>query len=134
MADLSVISPEAVKVNFHGRDIEITPLKVGQLPAFARAIKQISGAISGALVGGGMSAALAMEVMAEGESLVDAISIATGVSVAELNESTPDDLVSLASAALKVNADFFKGRLTPAILAAVKAHQPAAANGDGPTR
>ncbi len=134
MTDLSIIAPEAMKVRFHGRDIDITPLKVGQLPAFTRAIKPIAGALQGALSDGGMNAALIMEVLAEGEHLVEAISIATGVPAAELNESTPDELVGLASQALKVNGDFFKGRLTPAILAAVKAHQARpATNGDGPT-
>ncbi len=134
MVDLSVIAPEAAKVIFRGRDVEISPLKVGQLPAFTRAIKPIAGALQGALAGGALNASLTLEILADGESLVEAISIATGVPAAELNDSTLDDMVGLASAVLKVNGDFFKGRLTPAILAAVKAHQPAAANGDGPTR
>jgi len=132
MTDLFVIAPESMKVRFHGRDVEISPLKVGQMPAFTRAIKPIAGSLTQAVSGGGIDAALIIEIMAQGEHLVEAISIATGVPTTELNETTPDELVALASSALKVNGDFFKGRLTPAILAAVKAHQPAM-SGDGPT-
>lgn len=132
MTDFSAIAPDAVKVRFRGRDVEISPLKVGQLPAFSRAVKPVAGSLSQAISGGGVDAALIMEIMSQGEHLVEAISIATGVPTEELNDSTPDELVGLASMALKVNGDFFKGRLTPAILAAVKAHQPAM-SGDGPT-
>ncbi len=134
MADLSIISPEAVKVSFRDRDIELTPLKVGQIPAFARAIKPVAGALSEAAVTGTLNAGLIMEVMIQGESLVDSISIATGVPVAELNDSTADQLLVLAVAAIKVNADFFKGRLAPAIRAAAQTYrekQPE--SGAGPT-
>jgi hypothetical protein len=131
-ADLEVIAPTPTVAIFKGRDIPISPLKVGQIPAFARAIKPIGGAIGQT----GVDVASIMLLVADyGENIVEAVSIASGVSVDELNDSTADELVGLASSVLKVNADFFKGRLTPAILAAVQAHQAQPAKGgDGQTR
>ena len=131
-ADLEVIAPTPTVATFKGRDIPISPLKVGQIPAFARAIKPIGGAIGQT----GVDVASIMLLVADyGENIVEAVSIASGVSVDELNDSTADELVGLASSVLKVNADFFRGRLTPAILAAVQAHQAQPAKGgDGQTR
>jgi len=128
MNDLDVIEPAATSASFNGREIHITPLKVGQLPAFARAIKPISGVIEGMATGKlapDLFTLLAM-VGEHGESVVEAVSIATGVDRDELMRSTPDQLIELAIVAVRVNADFFKGRLTPAILAAVKKAAPGA--------
>lgn len=134
MTDLSVIEPMTCRVKFCGRDVEFGPLKVGQIPSFARAIKPVAGALSEAAVSGSLNAGLIMEVMLQGESLVEAISIATGLPVVELNDSTADQLLTLAIAVLKVNADFFKGRLAPAIQAAAQMYQEKqAVSGAGPT-
>lgn len=128
MTDLDVIQPAATSASFNGRAITIEPLKVGQLPAFARAIKPISGVIEDIATGRATPDLFTiMALVAEhGGSVVDAVSIASGVPAEELNNATPDQLVELAVVALKVNADFFKGRLTPAILAAVKLATPGA--------
>lgn len=134
--DLNVIAPAATAATFNGREIQIRPLKVGQLPAFARAIKPLGGSIEGIATGAqvlGVATILAM-VADHGEAVVEAVSIATGVPAAELNDSTPDQLAELIVLVLKVNADFFKGRLTPAILGAVNRVAPAIATpGAGPT-
>ncbi len=135
MTDLSVIEPMTSRVKFCGRDVEFGPLKVGQIPSFARAIKPASGTIAELMAAGSIDAQALIAMIAEhGESFVEAVAIATGVPAAELNDSGLDELVALAVSAIKVNADFFKGRLTPAIVAAVKQIQPQpAANGGGPT-
>lgn len=129
-AEFDVIAPPTSTAKFKGRDITIAPLKVGQIPTFARAIKPIGASIGSA----SLDAASIMALVADfGENIVEAVSIASGVSKDELNDSTADELIELASIVLKVNSDFFKGRLTPAILAAVRAQQPAKP-GDGLTR
>ena len=48
-----------------------------------------------------------------------------------LNDATPDELIELAVAVLKVNADFLRGRLTPAVVAAAAKVMPTP--GAGPT-
>ncbi len=120
--DLNVIEPATTSATFNGREIQIRPLTVGKLPGFARAIKPISGSIEAIASGAAVPdlfTILAM-VAEHGEAVVDAVSIATGVEREELMRATPDQLIELAVVAIRVNADFFKGRLTPAILAAVK--------------
>jgi hypothetical protein len=129
-----VIEPAATAATFAGKPLDIKPLKVGQLPAFARAIKPISSAVEDIATGRrvpSMETIMAL-IGDHGESVIAAVSIASGISVDELNDATPDQLIEVAMAALKVNADFFKGRLTPAILAAVKS-SVAPTPGAGPT-
>jgi hypothetical protein len=134
VGEFDVIEPPARSATFNGRQITVAPLKVGQLPAFARAIKPISGAVEAIATG---RAALTVEAMLDiiadhGEAIIDAVALASGVSVAELSESTPDQLIELAAVCLEVNADFFARRLTPAIRAAGQAVRAPAA-GAGPT-
>lgn len=135
MNGLDVIAPAFVPVDFAGRLVHVTPLKVGQLPAFARAIKPLGAQIEQIAAGrAALDVAGLLDLVAEhGEAIVQAVSIGTGIKVDELNNSTPDVLVELAVVVLKVNADFFKGRLTPAILAAVARVVLLPTPGAGPT-
>lgn len=134
MDGLEVIEPIATTVTFNGRELTISPLKVGQIPAFARHIKPISSQLIAAM-SGKVDAAAIMDMLADsGEDVIEAVSIASGVPGDELRDTTPDALINLAVSVIKVNADFFKGRLTPAILAAAKAVAPGAAPGGGRTR
>lgn len=134
MTDLDVIEPAGARISFRGHPIEITPLKVGELPRFARAIKPL-GAIIEAIASGraALDLATVLELIAEhGDAVVQAVAIGARINEDDIRDATPDQLVELAVAVLRINADFFKGRLTPAILAAVKAattHPP----GAGPT-
>lgn len=133
MSDLEVIKPAATTVAFAGRDLQITPLKVGQLPAFARAIKPLGAAIEQIAAGQKLLnlAALLDMIADHGDAVIEATSIGSGVERAELNDGTPDQLIELAVAVLKVNADFLRGRLTPAVVAAVAKVTPTP--GAGPT-
>lgn len=131
MSEFDAIEPAPTGVVFRGKTVEIMPLTVRQLPAFARAIKPISATIEGFATGrADLDLGALIGLVAEhGDKVVEAVAIATGVTTEELESSTADQLIELAVAAIKVNADFFKGRLTPAILAAIKQAAP----GDGPT-
>lgn len=133
MSDFDVIDPAPTGAAFRGKTIEIKPLTVRQLPAFARAIKPISAVVEGFATGRAeLNLGALVGVIADhGDSVVEAVSVATGLSADELGASTPDQLIELAIAVVKVNADFFKGRLTPAILAAVSKGR--AVIGAGPT-
>lgn len=135
MSDLDVIKPAATSVAFAGRDVQITPLKVGQLPAFARAIKPLGAALEEIATGQkALNLGALLEMIADhGDAIIDATSIGSGVTRAELEQATPDQLIELAVAVLKVNADFFGGRMTPAVVSAVSKVMPTAAPGAGPT-
>lgn len=133
MSDLDVIKPAATSATFAGREVAITPLKVGQLPAFARAIKPLGGAIEAIASGQkALNVAGLLDLVADhGDAVIEATSIGSGVPRAELEQTTPDELIALAMAVLRVNADFFRGRLTPAVAAAAAKVMPTP--GAGPT-
>lgn len=131
MSDFDAIEPPCESVEFAGELRKITPLRVGQLPAFARAIKPVSGSIE-AIVSGAAEFDLnaILDLIAEhGEHVIEAVSIASGLPKKQIEDATPDELIKLAVVALRVNADFFKGRLTPALLTAIKGNL----SGDGLT-
>lgn len=124
---LEVIEPQAVQVAFNGRGLALLPLKVRQIPSFARAARPVSGAIESLLNGksGGIGVEQALTLLADyGEAIIEAVSIASGVARDELEESTPDQLIALAAAVIRVNADFFGRRLIPALTAAATGATP----------
>jgi hypothetical protein len=127
--EFSAIAPIGATVNFCGQEIEITPLKVGQLPKFARAIRGIDLGKLTAVETGEMG--VLMDLVADhGEQIIEATSIATGLSVGAIEKADVDELIVLALTVIRINADFFARRLTPAMRTAAG---QAATLGDGQT-
>ncbi|MGH8521943.1 MAG: hypothetical protein ACREU9_11115 [Gammaproteobacteria bacterium] len=109
-----------------GKTLEVVPLTVGQLPAFARAIRSLAPALQG-------GEADWLGLLAEhGESMIAAVGIATGLKHEDLAGLPPDEFVALAAALMEVNMDFFVRRLTPAVNAA--AEKIVTVSGAGATR
>lgn len=125
--EFEVIEPLAASVVFIGKERQIVPLKVGQLPKFARAMKNVGAVDVDGLLAGDVDAFISL-LADHGEAIIEAVAIASGIDRAEIEGSTADEMIRLATAVLKVNADFFARRLTPAIKAAA-----AQANGAGLT-
>lgn len=130
---LDLIDPPGEPVTLGGKTYTVGPLTIGQLPAFARAIKPVSGAIEEALrSGAGFSADLVLDLIAEhGDTVIEAVSIATGIAADEVRKGNAADLLSVVPAVLKANRDFLLGRLTPGLRAAMTA---AAGAGSTPPR
>src|SRR5690606_10056452 len=104
--DLDVIDPPGITARFQGRVIEIKPMPVGKLPAFSRAFRPLLPMIDKFESFSQMDL---MELMADhGENLIEAVSIASGISKAELNAAQPVDLIALLAPVLQVNQDFFR--------------------------
>lgn len=93
-----------------GKTLQITPLRVRQIPAFAAAVAPAAGL----LMSGDVLKALAVH----GDSMLQAVAVATGEPADWLGDLLPDDFIGLASVVVEVNADFFVQRLAPAIEAA----------------
>lgn len=109
MTDMDIIDPAGGIVQFGGRDVTIRPLKVGQLPAFARAIKPLAGMFDKL---DSITTADLLDLIADhGDNIVKAVSIASGISEKELQESDPVQLIALVAPIIKVNTDFFRLRL-----------------------
>jgi hypothetical protein len=131
-AGLEAIAAVETVIKFGGRDVAIRPLKVGQLPPFARAIKPVLPFVAHAFTEGGLSAAFVVEVIAEhGEQVIEAVSVASGVPAAEISDADPEDFLPLVTTVLNVNKDFFVRLLSKARQAA--AESPASGDGQTPS-
>lgn len=105
---LETFVPEPVTVEIAGETVEIAPLKVGELPAFIRAIRPFAQQLT-----------LEVDWLAlfgeRGDDLVSALALAIRrprdwVAARELDEA-----IQLAEAVFEVNSDFFIRRLAPSI-------------------
>ena len=107
MSDLETLIPQAAELVIDGEPLAIKPLKVGQMPAFLRAITPVMQQISGdgidwlALFG------------ERGDDLLTAVSIAVGKPRAWVDELAADEAILLAAKVIEVNADFFTRTVMP---------------------
>lgn len=104
----AALPPVPVSVEIAGERIDLTPLKVGEVPAFARAVQPIAASLS---VSPDWLALLAEH----GEAAIAAIAIATRRPVEWVAGLDLDEAVRLAEAVFAVNADFFIRRLLPSV-------------------
>ena len=107
MSDLETLIPQAVELVIDGEPLAIKPLKVGQMPAFLRAITPVMQQIGGdgidwlALFG------------ERGDDLLTAVAIAVGKPRAWVDELAADEAILLAAKVIEVNADFFTRTVMP---------------------
>lgn len=131
--DLSVLAPESQGIIELG-DGEaawrgmVHPLKIGQLPAFARAVRPLSDRI-GALLAGGVTAEAVLDLVEQDfDRVVELLHVATGAPVPAVKEATLDQALGAVLAVLAANKDFLRGRLAAALRTAANLNP-----GAGPT-
>lgn len=122
MEDTSVLEPATREVAYGVGTLKVTPLKVGQLPAFTRAIRPIFSAIadiitsapSGGDEGAGGETHLEVDlekigglIADHGDALIDAAAVAVRKPRQLIEDGAPDEFVSLLRAIVEVNVDFF---------------------------
>jgi len=104
----AVLPPVPVFIEIAGERIDLTPIKVGELPAFARAVQPLAASLS--------ASPDWLALLAEhGEAVIAAIAIATRRPVEWVAGLDLDEAVRLAEAVFGVNADFFIRRLLPSV-------------------
>ncbi|MDP2431462.1 MAG: hypothetical protein Q8O33_05475 [Pseudomonadota bacterium] len=108
---LDTFVPEPAVIEIDGEPVEITPLKIGELPVFIRAIRPFAQHLTQdvdwlALFG------------ERGEDLVSALAVAVRKPPEWVAARELDEAIRLSEAVFEVNADFFIQRLAP-ILARV---------------
>ena len=102
----AALPPVPVSVEIAGEHIDLTPLKVGEVPAFARAVQPIAASLS--------ASPDWLALLAEhGEAAIAAIAIATRRPVVWVAGLDLDEAVRLAEAVFGVNADFFMRTVIP---------------------
>ena len=107
MSDLETLIPQAVELVIDGEPLAIKPLKVGQMPAFLRAITPVMQQIGGDGIDW-------LTLFGErGDDLLTAVSIAVGKPRAWVDELAADEAILLAAKVIEVNADFFTRTVMP---------------------
>lgn len=107
MSDLETLIPQVVELVIDGEPLAIKPLKVGQMPAFLRAITPVMQQVGGdgidwlALFG------------ERGDDLLTSVSIAVGKPRAWVDALDADQAILLAAKVIEVNADFFTRTVMP---------------------
>lgn len=107
MSDLSTLIPQAVELTIGGETLAIKPLKVGQMPAFLRAIAPVMQHLTRTEIDW-------LALFGErGEELLAAIAIAVGKPRPWVDELAADEAIMLAAKVIEVNADFFTRTVIP---------------------
>ena len=104
----AALPPVPLSIEIAGERIDLTPLKVGEVPAFARAVQPIAAGLS--------ASPDWLALLAEhGEAVIAAIAIATRRPVVWVAGLDLDEAVRLAEAVFGVNTGFFIRRLLPSV-------------------
>ncbi|PAT41981.1 DUF6631 family protein [Vandammella animalimorsus] len=107
MNDLDTLVPQGAEVTLAGETLHILPLKVGQMPAFVRAISPMMQQLARDHIDW-------LELFGmHGDALLTAVSIATGKPRTWIDALDADEAIVLAAKVIEVNADFFTRKVMP---------------------
>lgn len=130
MSDLDTLAPASVKLIVGGEAIALKPLKVGQMPAFLRAVSPVMQSLSKPEIDW-------LALFGErGDDLLSAIAIAVGKPRDWVDDLAADEAILLAAKVIEVNADFFTRTVIPkldGLLTPIKVPMPEAASGSTPS-
>lgn len=119
---LAAIDVAGIAVVIATGELEIKPIKVKQLPAFAKAIAPLAGLEflkpRATIVKDGESAGFDVDIgfLLQGtyaDDFINAVAIGSNLSRDALDNLDLADLINLGAAVLEVNLDFFTQRLMP---------------------
>ena len=107
MNDLEKLISQALELSINGETLAIKPLKVGQMPAFLRAISPVMQHLTKTEIDW-------LALFGErGDDLLSAIAIAVGKPRQWVDELAADQAIVLAAKVIEVNADFFTRTVMP---------------------
>jgi hypothetical protein len=117
MDGFKTFPPAPVVVTLSGIALELTPIRLGELPRLLAVVRPLVDDITGdpdwiALLG------------LHGDSVLDLLAITTRRERAWVNDLSLEDAVLLAAAVFEVNADFFVAHVVPAIQGAAQRLAP----------
>jgi hypothetical protein len=115
--DFQTFPPAPKVVTVAGTAVELTPIRLGELPRLLAAVRPIAADLSAEP---DWFALLARH----GEAVLDLLAITTRRERAWVNDLSLDEAVTLAAAVFEVNADFFVGQVAPAIQGAAQRLAP----------
>lgn len=117
MDGFKTFPPAPVVVTVSGIAMELTPIRLGELPRLLAVVRPLADDITGdpdwiALLG------------RHGDSVLDLLALTTRRERAWVNDLSLEDAVLLAAAVFEVNADFFVAHVVPAIQGAAQRLAP----------
>ena len=113
MDDFDALPPVPVMLDIGGDTLELTPIRVGEVPALIHAVRPFVGQLSADPDWLGLLAE-------HGEALLNALALTVRRERAWVEDLSLDDAVRLAATVFEVNADFFVQRLAPAVQQAAR--------------
>jgi hypothetical protein len=113
MDDLNLLVPPSVTLTVGGESLAITPLRIGELPAFTRAIAP---AVS-EFRRDGVDWLMLFGV--HGEAMLTALAVATRKPREWIEGLAADEAILLAATVIEINSDFFARRVLPKVEAAM---------------
>ena len=108
MDGLNTFAPIPVQLPLAGETLELTPIRLGELPRFLAVVHPVAEA----LVGEPDWIAL---LACHGETVLELLAISTRRDRAWINALSLDEAVRIAAAVFEVNADFFVHHVVPSI-------------------
>lgn len=108
----AALPPVPASLVIGGERLALTPLKIGEVPAFARAVHPLVSTISASLSASPDWLALLAD---HGEAVIEAVAIASRRPNEWVTGLELDDAVRLSEAVFEVNADFFIRRVLPSM-------------------
>jgi len=106
--NFSALPPVATSIVIKDETIDITPIQIGELPSFSRAVQPLATHLSA-------SPDWLALIAQHGDALIDALAIAIRRPREWVTTLELDDAIKLASTVFEVNADFFIQRLLPSV-------------------
>lgn len=100
--------PEPVVLTLAGTALELTPIRLGELPRLLTIVRPLAEELSG-------EPDWIVLLARHGESVLDLLAITARRERAWINDLSLEDAVQLAAAVFEVNADFFVAHVVPAI-------------------
>ncbi len=122
----AALPPVSTTITIGGEAIEISPLKVGELPTFARAVQPVAAKL-------GPDPDWLKLLSENGESVILALAIACRRPPEWVSALGIDEAIRLADAVFGANADFFIHRVVPEVTRVTAAINAQMAATPGPT-
>ena len=108
-ATFAALPPVPNTLHIAGESLDITPLKIGELPAFARAVQPLAAKL-------GPEPDWLQLVAEEGAAVIQALAIACRKPADWVSALALDEAIALSEAVFEANADFFIRRVVPEVL------------------
>lgn len=125
MDGLDALIPQVEALDIDGQQIEVRPLRVRQLSAFARAVGPLLDEYEAVRQHGGIEAMAAEDwrslIQDRADDVIAALAVALEKPPAWVGDLYLDGLMRLVASVVRVNADFFARRMMPVAMEAMAA-------------